>query len=136
MAEDGETFTIGASDAAVTFFGLDNLGLGEVSIDPPAPRNFSPNMIKAFTSNNVGERTKAQRSRRPYTTYRKGGKNSNVQTSYSAPISANTRDALRTLFKKAHNAVKNKLGNYGYTKFVPEHYPIVLASIPDAAPAP
>lgn len=126
LAEADSAFTIQASAAGLQFFGgLEALGLAVAATDPSKPRGFKPALIKAMVSDNSPELLRAVASKRPYMRYARGSRSSNVQNSFSAPVTATTPAALDTRVKGLFTAIKPSLGGaYGRAWFEAEIYPL------------
>lgn len=117
--------TLQASKEGVLFFGGNApLGLADAGDDPTAPRGFHPNRILASVADATPTTVTSRSSGRTYIRYAKGTRGSNVQTSFSAPISetaAPTTPSVRAKFKTVADAIKGKLGgSYGRVWFEPE----------------
>ncbi|MCY7272386.1 MAG: hypothetical protein LH702_01235 [Phormidesmis sp. CAN_BIN44] len=123
-------FTIQGSKSGITFFGGETvLGLADAGSDPTSPRGFRPNMIKATIADSSPQVVRARASNRAYTRYAKGTRGSNVQTTFSAPISdatTPTMASVRAKFGTVANSKKDEVGgSYGRIWFEPERLPLV-----------
>ncbi|MBD2202752.1 hypothetical protein H6G33_17895 [Calothrix sp. FACHB-1219] len=126
LAEADSAFTIQASAAGLQFFGgITALGLAAAGTDPAKPRGFYPAMIKAMVSDSSPTLLRATASKRPYMRYARGSRDSNVQNTFSAPVTADTPSNLDTRVKGLFTAIKPNLGgNYGRAWFEAEIYPL------------
>lgn len=111
------SFTVQASAAGLTFFGgVAALGLAQASTDPTAPRGFRPNTIHAMQADATPNLVRAAGSNRPYIRYARGARGSNVQSTFSAPISGTTPvlpAEIKTTFETVSNGKKTEVGAYG-----------------------
>ncbi|MBC7971541.1 MAG: hypothetical protein H7Z11_15705 [Verrucomicrobia bacterium] len=117
-----ESLTVQASTAGLAFFGgLAPLGLADAAGDPRMASGSHPSVIKATVGDGTPSRVRAKGSNRPYIRYAQGTRGSNVQSSFSAPISADSGTALKTKFNTVADTIKGKLGgSYGRVWLEPE----------------
>lgn len=114
----GEDFGVNASAASITFFGgASALGLEEAVTAPNAPRGFEPAKVHAMVGDSSPTIVQAKASDRRYIKYSRGGPNSGVQATFSAPISDQTTPTavgVRTRYRNIFAAQKTDLGGpYG-----------------------
>ena len=129
LAPADTAYTVQASAAGITFFGgLTGLGLVVATVDPKLPKGFKPAQVKALVSDSTPTLVRATASKRPYIRYARGNRGSNVQSNYSAPVTAATPAALDTRITAIFAAVKENLGGgYGRAWFENEVYPLAIS---------
>ena len=122
-----EDFTVNAPNAGITFFGgLGALGLAAPDTSQKLPRGFKTAKVTAVRGRSKGAEKTSSLSGRKYLKYSidaDGG----AQSTFSAPISADTVAALKTRFQSIITAKKDDIGEYGRISFEPER-PIFSAS--------
>lgn len=108
-------FTIQASKAGVQFFGgLAALGIADAAADPIAPRGFHPSQVHAVVADASPQTETARASGRTYIRYNRGTRGGSVQSTFSAPIAAETVAALVIASKALFNSKKDDVGGpYG-----------------------
>ena len=111
------TYTVQASSAGIQFFGGNAaLGLADAVSDPTPPRGFKPNSIHAMVGDATPNLIRAKGSNRPYIRYARGTRGSNIQSTYSAPLSGTTpvlASEIKTKFKTVSDSKKSAVGAYG-----------------------
>jgi hypothetical protein len=121
---------INASEAAITEFGLTNLGLTDSSTDLAAsqspPRGFRPSMVHMVKGDATPSVQTAAGSGARYIKYSASTAGA-AQASYSAPVSAGnstpTVDEVETKVAAIATAKKTAIGDYGSIRLVLESYP-------------
>lgn len=121
--ETAKKYKVQASQKGVLFFGQSELNVPDAGAEDPLPRGAKPAKVHATVADDSPNIIRAVGSNRPYKRYAPGNRGSNVQYSYTAPISIQSATALDTEVKSAFDAVKSKLGGaYGRTWFTPEYF--------------
>lgn len=110
----GEEFAINASRASIAFFGgATALGLNETVDVSGAPRGFKPAMIHAMVADGSPSVVRAQASGRSYIKYSRGAAGSNVQSTFSAPISDETTPTANSVKLKYRAVAQSKTDEVG-----------------------
>lgn len=121
--EASKKYKVQASKEGVLFFTKAALNLTDAGAEDPLPRGAQPAKVHATVADTTPTVLKAEGSKRPYIRYGKGTRGSNVQYTYTAPISIQSASAIDTEVKAAFTAVKTKLGGaYGRVWFTPEYF--------------
>lgn len=128
LAPANLAYTIEASKEGVEFFGRAALGLGDPATDPEPSRGFKPYRLMATVADGSPQLVHAKGSTRPYIRYARGNRGSNVQSSFTAPICADTAANFDNVVRAALTGVKAKLGGaYGRAWLEPEDYPLSIS---------
>lgn len=123
--ETSKKYKVQASKEGVLFFTKAALNLTDAAAEDPLPRGARPAKVHATVADGTPSVVKAQASKRPYVRYGRGTRGSNVQYTYTGPISIQSPSAIDTEVKAAFTAVKSKLGGaYGRVWFEPEYFVI------------
>lgn len=110
----GEDFAINASRAGIAFFGgATALGLNEVVDVAGAPRGFKPAMIHAMVADGSPSVQRSKISGRSYIKYSRGNVGSNVQSTFSAPISDTTTPTANSVKLKYKAVAQSKTDEVG-----------------------
>lgn len=129
---DTTDFIVLAPRTGIAFFGgLAALGLAQPDASPAAPRGFKPAKLHA-TRGKSNPSPKTALSGRRYLKYTVDT-TGDAQSSFSAPVSADTVTALKTRVQTIIRDKTNDIGEYGRIYFEPER-PIYTASGEAAAP--
>lgn len=125
-------YVVTAPRVGIVFFGgKAALGLADADNSSHPPRGFKPAKIIAVRAKSDPTR-KVAFSGRPYLKYTPDDTKSG-QTSYSAPISADSTGTLKTRIQAVIRDKTNDVGEYGRIYFEPER-PIYSVSGEGAAP--
>ncbi|WP_445626634.1 hypothetical protein [Nostoc sp. DSM 114167] len=121
--ETAKKYKVQASQKSVQFFGQTELNLVDATSEDSLPRGAKPAQVHATVADGSPQVIRALGSKRPYKRYAPGNRGSNVQYSYTAPMSIQSASALDTEIKAVFTAVKGKLGGaYGRVWFTPEYF--------------
>ena len=116
-------YKVQASQKSVLFFGQTVLNLTDAAAQDPLPRGSRLAKVHATVADDSPNIIRALGSKRPYKRYAAGNRGSNVQYSYTAPLSIQSATALDNEVEAVFNAVKSKLGGaYGRAWFEPEYF--------------
>lgn len=122
-----EDLIINAPSNGIAFFGgLAALGLAAPDASPRAPRGFRPAKVMATRGKATPSTETSALSGRRYLKYSIEA-TGDTQSSFSAPVSAETVAALKTKVETLINSKKDDVGEYGRIWFEPER-PVFSAS--------
>lgn len=124
---DNVDYNVVASETAVSWFGITNLGLATQDISKGrAPRGFKPAQVRATLGREAPQKVQSDLSKEYYLKYSQDAAGT-ARSTYTAPLSASTLDALKTKFQTIKTSKAAELKEYGRLYFIPEQ-PLLSAS--------